>query len=291
MPEQLIIVDGSTFVFSDPNGDIEAEKPEGFFFEDVRHLSRWTLKLDGKPLAPLTTRVVDHFSARIVGAKEGESEPKVSVTRNRFVADGMHEDVIVTNHDSEEHPVRLELSFASDFADIMEAQEQGTIQHGRYSSDVGARALTLWQTRGGYRRGTAIHFSRQGRLRRDRVVFELRLRPRESWQTCVDVTPIAGGRRHRPLLGCDSFGKHAPKMPLSLEEWLETAPTLTADWDPLNHIYRQSLLDLAALRIRPEEEHLRRATPTTLGCAAHGCCESSGATTRPPGGSSKTRPS
>jgi glycogen debranching enzyme len=259
VPEQLIIVDGATFVFSDPNGDIEADKREGFFFEDVRHLSRWCLTLDGKPLAPLTTRVVDHFSARVVGAKEGDSEPSVSVTRNRFVADGMHEDLIVTNHSAEEERVRLELSFASDFADIMEAQKQGTIKHGRYTSDVGTRALTLWQARDGYRRGTAIRFSRRGRLRRDRVVFDLRLRPRESWQTCVEVTPIAGGRKHRPLLGCDSFGKHAPKMPMSLEEWLETAPELEADWDPLNHVYRQSLVDLAALRIRPEEEHLRWA--------------------------------
>src|SRR4051812_28061566 len=127
MPEQLIVVDGATFVFSDPNGDIEADQPQGFFFEDVRHLSRWCLTLNGKPLAPLTSRIVDHFSARIIGAEEGESEPTVSVTRNRFVADGMHEDVIVTNHGSGPERVRLELSFASDFADIMDAQKQGTL--------------------------------------------------------------------------------------------------------------------------------------------------------------------
>jgi glycogen debranching enzyme len=258
---QLIIVDGATFVFSDRNGDVEADQPEGYYYEDVRHLSRWCLTLDGKPLAALTSRVVDHFSARIVGAREGEEQPSISVRRDRFVGDGMHEDIVVTNHGENERRVRLELGFASDFADILEAQREGTVRHGRYSAEVGARTVTLWQERDGHRRGTSIRFRRQGRLSRDRVVFELRLQPGESWQTCVDVTPIARGRRRRPLLGCNAFGEHAPKMPLSLAEWFEEAPELEADWDALRHIYRQSLLDLAALRIRPEEEHLRWAMP------------------------------
>jgi hypothetical protein len=88
--DRLIIVDGATFVFSSRNGDIDADRPEGFFCEDVRHLSRFSLTVDGKPLSALTSRVVDHFSARIVGAKEGEDQPTLSVQRGRFVADGLH---------------------------------------------------------------------------------------------------------------------------------------------------------------------------------------------------------
>jgi glycogen debranching enzyme len=257
--EQLILVDGATFVSSDRNGDVEADDPEGYYYEDVRHVSRWCLRLNGKPLSALTSRVVDYFSARFVGAPEGDEQPTLSVRRDRFVSEGFHEDLVVTNHGDDEQRVRLELAFACDFADILEAQREGTVRRGRYSAEVGARTVTLWQQRDGYRRGTSIRFRRRGSLRRDRVVFELRLRPGESWQTCIDVTPIARGKRHGPLLGCDSFGKHAPKMPLSLGEWLEQAPDLDTDWDPLRHIYKQSLLDLAALRIRPEEEHLRWA--------------------------------
>jgi glycogen debranching enzyme len=259
--DELIIVDGGTFLFTERNGDVEADRPEGFFHEDVRHLSRWCLTLDGKPLQPLTCRVVDYFSTRIVAAAEGEREPAVSVTRDRFVSEGFHEDLVVTNHGAEERRVRLELAFGSDFADVLEAQRQGTVRHGRYRAEVGTRAVTLWQERRGHRRGTVIRFRKQGTLRRDRVVFELRLRPRESWKTCVDVIPVVGGRRHPPLLACGSFGEHAPKMPLSLDEWLASAPALEAEWDPLQHIYRQSLVDLAALRIRPAEEHLRWAMP------------------------------
>jgi glycogen debranching enzyme len=259
--EQLVIVDGTTFFFSEPNGDIPATKPHGFFYEDVRHLSHWSLTVDAKPLAPLTSRAVDHFSARIVGAREGEAEPTISVTRDRFVTEGVHEDLVVSNYAQSEQRVRVELSFAADFADVMEAQKQGTLERGRYSAEVGKRAVTLWQERDGYRRGTVIRFQRVGRLGRDRVVFDLRLGPGESWKTCIDLIPVVDGARRSPLLACDSFGKHAPKMPLSLEEWFSTAPDLEADWDPARYVYRQSLLDLAALRIRPREEHLRWAMP------------------------------
>jgi len=57
----------------------------------------------------------------------------------------------------------------------------------------------------------------------------------------VDVTPIAPGHPRRPLLGCDSFGKPAPGLPLSIAEWFEQAPSVEADWDPLRHIYRQQV--------------------------------------------------
>ncbi|HEY6151917.1 MAG TPA: glycogen debranching N-terminal domain-containing protein, partial [Gaiellaceae bacterium] len=261
MEDRLIIVDGATFVFSSRNGDIAADRPEGFFFEDVRHISRWCLTVDGKPLDALTSRVVDHFSARFVGAVEGEQEPTLSVKRDRFVAEGLHEDIVVTNHAAEPQSVRLELSFGSDFADILEAQQEGTIRRGRHSSETSAHVVTLWQKRNGQRRGTSIRFRRRGQLRRDRAVFDLQLGPGESWDTCVDVIPVVGTRRASPLLGCDSFGRRAPELPLSQADWVAGAPTIEADWDPLRHIYEQSLIDLAALRIRPREEHLRHAMP------------------------------
>jgi glycogen debranching enzyme len=48
-------------------------------------------------------------------------------------------------------------------------------------------------------------------------------------------------------------------MPLGLHEWLDGAPKLETSNDSLQHIYRQSLLDLAALRIRPDNVELETA--------------------------------
>ena len=46
----LITLDGCTFFYTDVTGDVDAREAKGYFFEDVRHLSRWQLLLDEQPL-------------------------------------------------------------------------------------------------------------------------------------------------------------------------------------------------------------------------------------------------
>ena len=57
-----------------------------------------------------------------------------------------------TRDQDEELNARLEIAFASDFADVMEAQREGTAETGRYGADLGVSVVTLWQNRDGYPR-------------------------------------------------------------------------------------------------------------------------------------------
>ena len=252
---ELIILDGCTFMYSDQAGDVEAEQAEGFFYQDVRHLSSWHVLVDGEPIEPLSSRRVDHYSARIVGGDE-----RLAVRRDRFVSEGMHEDVVVQNLGPKPREVRVEVRYGSDFADVMEAQD-GRNGAGRGWVEARARSVALWHERDGYRRGTVLAFNRTGQVTSTRARFRVRLRPRETWRLCIDVTPVVDGRRRRPLLRCCAFHDHAPKMPLSLGEWLEQAPELESGDHALERTYRQSLLDLAALRVRPDELTIRHALP------------------------------
>jgi glycogen debranching enzyme len=257
----LIVLDGTTFFYSDENGDVDAEEAEGLFYEDVRHLSLWKVLVDGRELEPLTSRRVDYYSARIVNRlPQEQGTSRLSVRRDRFVSEGVHEDVVLENLTDEPRDVRLELVYGCDFADVMEAQEKPN-DEGRNWARAGARSVTLWRDRDGYRRGTALAFKRQGRVTQKRATFRVRLRARETWKLCVDITPIVDGKRKPPLLRCDSFHDHAPKMPLSLDDWLKEAPYLETDNVGLSRTYRQSLLDLAALRVRPDDIHVRFAMP------------------------------
>jgi glycogen debranching enzyme len=172
----------------------------------------------------------------------------------------MHEDLVVQNLSTEPREVKVELAYGSDFADVMEAQDGGN-GNGRSWSEARARTVTLWHERDGYRRGTAITFSRRGQLDGKRARFALCLKPRESWPLCIDVTPIVDGDRRPPLLGHCDFHDHAPKMPVSLDEWLETTPQVETDHEALERTYRQSNLDLAALRIRPDNVSIKHAMP------------------------------
>jgi glycogen debranching enzyme len=264
MPESgdLIILDGLTFFYSDADGDVDATDADGLFYQDVRHLSRWLLRLNGRPVEPLTSRCIDYYSARVVGkpAGTGDDAPPIAVRRDRFVSEGVHEDIVVENVSSRPHELTLELAYNSDFADIMEAQNGGKGE-GRHWQETSARSVTLWSDRDGYRRGTRVSFNRKGRVGKQTASFRVALAPHGSWSLCVDMTPIVDGRPRRPLLRCAAFHRHAPKMPMSLDEWIEDAPSLETDRDALGHTYRQSLFDLAALRIRPDNVTIHFAMP------------------------------
>jgi glycogen debranching enzyme len=260
--DDLIILDGCTFFYSSANGDVETGNSQGLFYRDVRHLSRWLLRLDGGELEPLTSRRVDYYSARVVCKKREEEEdrPTVSLRRDRFVSEGVHEDVVLENLTHEPHEVRLELDYGSDFADVMEAQAGGN-GSGRRWQETAARSVIFWNEREGYRRGTALSFNRKGRVTKERVTFRLKLRPQEVWSLCIDITPIVDGKRWAPLLRCGDFHEHADKMPMTLDEWLGDTPNLESDDPALERTYRQSLLDLAALRVRPDDVTIKWAMP------------------------------
>ena len=64
--DQVRILDGNTFVVSDPRGDIEASMtdPTGLFSFDTRFLSKWLLTLNGERLSVLSTDDVRYFETR-----------------------------------------------------------------------------------------------------------------------------------------------------------------------------------------------------------------------------------
>jgi glycogen debranching enzyme len=90
-------------------------------------------------------------------------------------------------------------------------------------------------------------------------VLQFTIPAKSEWSTCVEVRPVAdepmkvkyphGSRTARPNIG------------ESLADWLSDAPKLDSDWDPLAHIRRRSLVDLAALRFFPDESRPDESVP------------------------------
>jgi glycogen debranching enzyme len=120
----LIVLDGTTFVLSRPDGDLVEGEPSGYFHQDVRHLGRWLLLVDGESLQPVTSAPVDQYSARILLAPRS-SNAGYAVRRERFVCEGVHEDLVVENLEHRERRLEVEIRFGSDFADVMEAERRG----------------------------------------------------------------------------------------------------------------------------------------------------------------------
>jgi len=254
MAEELTVLDGNTFFVSDRAGDVEAgETANGFFHADMRHLSNWQLLVDGRPVHVLTSRTVDYYSASVFGTLASVSvgeNPPISIRRDRFIASGVHEDVTVQNHSGRPQTVMIEVQYRADFADLFEVKDRKP-KRGQLRTELGENAATLIYSRDAFRRDTVVGFSEEFQVGERSARVELHLSPRGTWQTCIDVVPVADGTENRLHHGERTFGNPKPNMPTTFEQWMAQAPTLDTDNDVLRHTYRQSLIDLAALRFRP----------------------------------------
>src|SRR5215472_8619484 len=226
--ETISILDGSTFLVSKLNGDIEAgpAQPEGLFFKDMRHLSKWKLTLKGVALESLSTDAVEYYhSQHYCFSPTGTiyKNPTVSVVRSRFVGNGFVEDVTVVNNGSEAEEIELRIDADADFADLFEVKD-ALQKKGRLYREMRNRMLVLGYERDRFVRETIISSSmRVTDLDANGAVFRFALQPRSRWSVKLNVTPVTGETAHRPKFSTSS----GAMMRQSLNDWIENTPTLT----------------------------------------------------------------
>lgn len=252
MPDRVIsILQGSTFVVSDPRGDFLADRdtPVGLFYRDMRHLSRWQLRINGRELDVLSAATMEYDEAAFFLVEPTGTiyrNPSLSVIRRREVARGMREVIEIQNHSVE--PVRLDLTllFDADFADLFEVKD-GLNKRGTSYRHVRDGVLTLGYRRDDFCRET--YLSAAGAYFTDEsLAFRLEIAPRETWEGLIEIG--VGVEAGRPLVK----RAHRPDMPASLPQWLAAAPRLDTDWHDLRATYRRSIVDLAALRFYPDPD-------------------------------------
>ncbi|HEX9066839.1 MAG TPA: glycogen debranching N-terminal domain-containing protein [Streptosporangiaceae bacterium] len=237
------ILEGNTFVVSDDRGDIRASAtdPTGLFSFDTRFLSRWELTVDGQPLTALSTDDLQYFQARfflVPGVGTVYVNATLTVIREREVADGFREQLRVLNHANAPAALRIRIDAASDFADLFEVKD-ALRKKGRYGTRIDGNTLVLTYQRETYQRETQISSSEPAAIDKNGLTFQITVPPHGEWSTDLAVIAHAGALDGAP---------HLPDMARGLEKWLDRAPELRCDWEPLEQIYRRCLTDLAALR-------------------------------------------
>jgi glycogen debranching enzyme len=248
-PRRINILEGSTFVVSDLRGDIGIRRDEmsGLFYRDMRHLSRWQIRLNGRELDVLSADTLDYDEAVFFLIEPTGTiyrNPSLSLVRRRHVGDGMQEQLELTNHGI--RPVQLEVSllFGADFADIFEVKDKLS-KLGEFSRRVDADRVTLMYRHADFYRETTIR-APGAYFTDESMTFRVGLAPNQSWQSEIEISLATN--THRPV----PRRSHQPNMETSLEEWLEATPTLETDSDDLRRTYQRSMVDLAALRFYPE---------------------------------------
>ncbi|MEN3340704.1 MAG: hypothetical protein V7644_108 [Actinomycetota bacterium] len=262
---QLRILEGSTFCICDEVGDI-VEPTHGLFADDMRVLSRLCLTIDGKRPLLLSSGTINYFSsACFLRNPLSENLPldAVSIKRERFVGDGMQDNLLLQNQTMDRLELRLVLELASDFADIISVKQWDfTLGDPRHAEPLPEAVEPQWDEEHnqfvlvdgeGFAR-TQVILSKAGDVNGGGIAYEVALEPRERWELRVDVVPSPVDGPPRPPRAVErAFGDERSRVHDSLEVWQLRVPQLRATWDGLKHAFGQSVNDLAALRMRTDD--------------------------------------
>ncbi len=208
--------------------------------------------MDAGPPELLSARTVDPYSARFILRipRPGPGESPVVLVRNRFVGDGLHEDLDVTNHGPDPVGLRIGLAVDADFADVFEVKSlraAGVREvHRRVLPAEGL--LEIAHGSGPGRRATEVRFTgRPAEITEEGARFAVVVPPRSTWHTCIEVCVNVGPVRCLPACRCDAFGTLSRPLARRAAAWRARLPALRTAWDELQHLYRQGCDDLAAL--------------------------------------------
>ena len=254
---RVTLVEGQTFCISSPSGDMYEPLPEGLFFLDARVLSRWELRLNGHPLEPLAVAISEPFAATHVtrGAPAlGQADADVVVLRQRHVAGGMRERLVVTNHGLAAVPVLLELFCDVDFADLFEVKESRVRRRGRHGHRVERGALLFDHRDRGVRREVRVCVSGNPHLEPGLVAWRATLAPGEVWETCVEVVNVVNDKEIEARFRCGGDDSLSPVREYGA--WLAQLPEVDSDREDFVAAIRRAGVDLGALRIVDPETGL-----------------------------------
>jgi glycogen debranching enzyme len=262
----VTLVEGQTFCRSSRNGDISPSMPEGLFVLDTRVISRWHLRVDGRPVEPLAVSAEDPFTAIFaahVHPPAGKADAEIVVLRHRHVGRGMRERIEVQNFGLDPTEVVLDLEVDADFADLFQVKE-GRLRHvGRRSEELGPREIRFGHHHDRVTREVTVALSDAASVEPGHVSWRRTLGPRESWEVCLEVTVSVDGREIEPRFRCGSDDTGASTGKLAT--WRATLPMVDTDHPELESVLARSREDLGSLRIfdpdHPDDPVLAAGAP------------------------------
>jgi glycogen debranching enzyme len=252
-PGSIQVLEGSTFMLSNAQGDVVEGSVAGLYHEDTRHLNRFVLTVGGATPAVLTSREIDYYSAAFFTTNpdlDGIAAKSLTIRRHRFVGDGMRETIRVRNHLREPVQVELRLSCGADFADLFEVKGKDFRKAGtsRREHDPERGLLGFDYEHETFRAATKVNPSIPARIEGDDIVWDLRIEPLDEWHTGVEVLVHVDDEVKEPTH--ETFGEPERQATKVLQKWEADVPQVAAGNDVVWHVMERSVIDLASLRLQ-----------------------------------------
>jgi len=270
-PPLLIINQGSTFMVTEPSGDIEDQGECGVFAKDTRYVSHLALFANGEKWNRLTSSPIAFFAARIylVNPKnmteEGEiPEGSVGLTIWRAIEHGIHEDLDITNYGLESIRFNFEIALRSDFADLFEVRSRALVRRGHIVTQWDGKANRLHTTydHKDFHRRFTYELRRndsKGHYANGRITFDVALAPGATWHTCAYYILSDNDHEHIPKGLCRTL--EASKVVELQDRWIDSCARLTTVNEDFYRLFDQSLEDMGALRLAEDERDPKAFLP------------------------------
>jgi hypothetical protein len=187
----VTLVEGSSFCISGRTGDMDPGSPQGMFFRDTRIVSTWKLRVGGQAPQPLAVMSDEPYHARFlarVPPRRGRYETDLLLERDRYVGEGLREDLRLRNVGPQPIETVLTLTTGADFADLFEVKEGRVRARGELSTTVGPDGPRYGFRYGQAQRGVRI-VAPGASVREDGLEFRVRLAPHSDWHTTVLAQP------------------------------------------------------------------------------------------------------
>lgn len=257
---QITINDGASFLVTDACGMIDDNLAQGFFVNDTRLISYYEVSINRDRLLLLASSPINYHSAlyqftnptlRTIRGILPQGRLIISLRRN--IAEGMQEEIDITNHHSETVEFQLMLAIRSDFADIFEVKAKQILSRGETKTTVTEGSLLTEYCNGSFYRSLLVQpqSSCQPRYANGRLFFDVVLAPGETWQTNTNFFALSDADCDQNQV-CVIPAKTEAKQ--VSEDFLAQATKLRSSNAEITHYYQQALVDLSSLRIKVEDK-------------------------------------
>ena len=286
--DTLYISQSRTVLATDRDGFIRGGADHGLLVHQTRLLSLYRYLINNKPPRPAALSNVEqhtwlgYYVALPPGVEEERdpgsgqmeviSQQTLELRLSRYVGDGMHEDVDITNFTQQSTVFTLTLEVDADFADVDETkgyrQQKGGIERD-WRETGGVRELHFdYKVEHTYhnQEGTGTRRLHRGMTLRvenatsapsyrdKQISFDIELGPRGAWHACLNLIPCIDGKTLQPLYGCRSFTGTHNEYDRRRKIFLSEATRFTApDDNSLTNVVvgalEQAKRDLASLRL------------------------------------------
>ena len=257
--DALVIRERSTFLLTDPDGNVAPGNNQGFgiYHADTRHLSAYRFTLNGlHPVMLLSTAEAGYAMEQVMTNPNMAHDTgrtirrgTIEMRRERIVAEAVEETLRITNFNPLPVTLHLLYEFGADFADIFDVRGYHRERFGTMGETrVSERAIEYsYHGIDGRARSTRIEFDRQpDYLDETTALFRITLPHRETASLRIDIAPHALDEHPQARGGAEAVRDDYAR-------WFDTTTDVKTDNLFLNRALSRSIRDIRMLWGRTHE--------------------------------------